>query len=220
MDPPVQNNRAQLLSLAVLILSVPVQYLLTKSSNENYRQYEIKRVLTGLSDISQHYLSLKGWIRWCGELWKHYMVGKSEIQAPPEEVLKNQNKRGHFATSTEPRSPRSPAVKYRVGQVIKHKEWGYRGVIVGWDESAKAPDGWLNDMHPADKPEWRKLPNYAVLVDTRDRLTPQMGYVVEENLEVLSNQRIFHPLVEHYFENFDGAQYLPRPWLKSVYPHD
>jgi hemimethylated DNA binding protein len=28
-------------------------------------------------------------------------------------------------------------VKYRIGQVVKHKRWGYRGVIVGWDEFAK-----------------------------------------------------------------------------------
>jgi len=23
-----------------------------------------------------------------------------------------------------------------------------------------------------------------------------------------------------YFEKFDGAQYLPRPWLKAIYPKD
>ena len=39
--------------------------------------------------------------------------------------------------STEPRDPRPPSVKYRVGQVIKHKLWGYRGIIIGWDEVAK-----------------------------------------------------------------------------------
>ncbi len=67
---------------------------------------------------------------------------------------------------------------------------------------------------------WRHMPNYAVLVDTRDRLTPQLAYVVEENIEVVENLRIFHPLVDHYFEHFDGAQYLMRPWVKKVYPHD
>ena len=39
--------------------------------------------------------------------------------------------------STEPRTQRSTEVKFRVGQVIKHKRWGYRGVIVGWDPVAK-----------------------------------------------------------------------------------
>ena len=44
------------------------------------------------------------------------------------------------------------------------------------------------------------MPNYAVLVDTRDRLTPQLAYVVEENINIVHNTRIYHPLVEHYFE--------------------
>lgn len=29
-----------------------------------------------------------------------------------------------------------------------------------------------------------------------------------------------HPGIENYFEGFDGAQYIPRPWLKAVFPHD
>jgi hypothetical protein len=29
-----------------------------------------------------------------------------------------------------------------------------------------------------------------------------------------------HDEIEDYFTEFDGAQYLPRPWLKKIYPHD
>ena len=43
----------------------------------------------------------------------------------------------YFSASPEPRISRPPELKYRIGQVIKHKKWGYRGVIVGWDKSAK-----------------------------------------------------------------------------------
>lgn len=32
--------------------------------------------------------------------------------------------------------------------------------------------------------------------------------------------QIMHPGIENYFEGFDGAQYIPRPWLKAVFPHD
>ena len=31
--------------------------------------------------------------------------------------------------------------------------------------------------------------------------------------------QIVHQTVEEYFLEFDGARYLPRPWLKKVYPH-
>ena len=47
---------------------------------------------------------------------------------------------GHFASSARPRNPRPPHVEFRVGQVVKHKLWGYHGVIIGWDETAKYAD--------------------------------------------------------------------------------
>ena len=39
--------------------------------------------------------------------------------------------------SPEPRIHRSPNVEFRVGQVVVHKSLKYRGVIIGWDETAK-----------------------------------------------------------------------------------
>lgn len=39
--------------------------------------------------------------------------------------------------SPDPRINRSPDTLFRVGQVVVHKTWKYRGVIVGWDEKAK-----------------------------------------------------------------------------------
>ena len=37
---------------------------------------------------------------------------------------------------------------------------------------------------------WQKMPNYAILVDTRDRHAPQRTYVPEENIEIISNTRV------------------------------
>ena len=34
------------------------------------------------------------------------------------------------------------------------------------------------------------MPNYAVLVDTRDRLSPQITYVPQENLDVIINTQV------------------------------
>ncbi|XP_054723277.1 F-box only protein 21-like [Uloborus diversus] len=129
-------------------------------------------------------------------------------------------KEGYFALSPEPRTERSPDIKFRVGQVIVHKVWKYRGVIVGWDETAKAPKEWLKVMHGEKHKHWKDMPNYSILVDTRDKLIPQIGYVPQENIEVVTNMRVLHPLLDDHFENFDGAQYIPRPWLKALYPQD
>ena len=54
--------------------------------------------------------------------------------------------------------------------------WGYRGVIIGWDEVARAPANWIQEMHK-NNPSWQQQPNYAILVDTRDRPAPQITYV-------------------------------------------
>ena len=43
----------------------------------------------------------------------------------------------YFAHSKEPRSVRPRGLAFQVGQVVKHTQDNYRGVIVGWDPVAK-----------------------------------------------------------------------------------
>ena len=138
-------------------------------------------------------------------------------ECPAKEVMKFNEPNGYFAGSPLPKNTRGD-VKYRVGQIIKHKKFGYRGVIIGWDYKAKAPDNWLQVNH--FDPSWRKQPNYSVLVDVRDRTDVQTTYVVEENIEIITDSHIEHPEVEAYFVSFDRDQYSPRPWLKELYPRD
>ncbi|CAG0894197.1 unnamed protein product [Darwinula stevensoni] len=107
----------------------------------------------------------------------------------------------------------------RIGQVFQHRTEGYRGVIIGWDRTARAPEDWLQHMHRGH-PDWKSKPNYAALVDTRDRTIPQMTYVVEDNIVIVRNTKVMHPAVDDYFESWDGAQYIPRPWLRHMYPQD
>lgn len=57
-------------------------------------------------------------------------------------------------------------------------------------------------------------------MDTRDRTDIQTTYVVEENMDVITDSHIEHPEVEAYFVSFDRDQYTPRPWLKELYPKD
>ena len=64
------------------------------------------------------------------------MFNASEDECPAKEVMLFIEPNGYFSGSPEPRTDRSK-VKFRIGQVIKHKRFGYRGVIVGWDTKAK-----------------------------------------------------------------------------------
>jgi hypothetical protein len=51
----------------------------------------------------------------------------------------------------EPRDPRAPHVKFKVGQIFRHKKFRYRAVIIGWDEVAKTPDWWITDIYKNKK---------------------------------------------------------------------
>ena len=72
--------------------------------------------------------------------WTHslmLLLDDEDGECPAEEVIKFQDKNGHFGSSTVPRTPRPKEIKFQVGQVIRHKLWNYRGVIIGWDEKLK-----------------------------------------------------------------------------------
>lgn len=136
----------------------------------------------------------------------------------------------------EPRDPRPPHVKFRVGQVFRHKKFRYRAVIIGWDETAKVPEWWIKDIlrnkkasclqtfilviHLIILQEWSERPNYLALIDTRDKAIPQIGYVIEENIEPVTDVKIIHPFLEKYFEGFKNRRYILRPWLQRIYPFD
>jgi len=233
---PLQREHIQ---FAVLFFSVPLQYFVVQhmGSSETSRTYAISQMMVDLNKFQNRWFRVDPWKKWCHGLvisiTEHaglnsnpydptksiFDPGDDRGESPALEVIKFRKTQLFFGQSTVVRYPKSPHVTFRVGQVVKHKTWGYRGVIIAWDETANAPAEWLREMHKENK-EWRNQPNYSVLVDTRDRQAPQMTYVPQDNIEVVRNTKILHPSVEDYFENFDGSQYLPRPWLKTVYPRD
>ena len=44
------------------------------------------------------------------------------------------------------RRPSDNRVQYKVGDVIRHKRYHYRGVIYGWDAECKAEEDWMLQM--------------------------------------------------------------------------
>jgi len=228
---PLQREHLQ---FAVLFLCVPIQYFAVEfmGSSEVSRTYHISQLVEEVYKLRSQWLSIEPWRKWCvkvlDSITEHglsrFSPGTDEEadglgESPAIEVMKFREKNGFFAQGPETRDPKNPSVIYRVGQVVEHKRWKYHGVIIGWDVKAKAPAEWLKEMH-GDNKHWRDQPNYAVLVDTRDRTAPQMTYVPQENIQVIRNKKVLHPNVDDYFEAHDGAQYLPRPWLRALYPRD
>ena len=106
--------------------------------------------------------------------------------------------------------PLEPLPRYQPGQLVKHKRYGYRGVIVSVDGHCKAePDWYMSNQTQPD----RKQPWYHVLADSSTTVT----YPAEENLLAdESGLPITHPLLELLFSSFEAGVYIRNqtPWPK------
>ncbi len=88
------------------------------------------------------------------------------------------------------------------GTLVRHRRYGYRGVVVDFDMSCHADDQWYdaNATHPDRDQPW-----YHVLVHGSTINT----YAAQENLIAdATGGRIDHPLVQHFFDGVDQIGYL------------
>lgn len=113
------------------------------------------------------------------------------------------------------------AVLHAIGTVIRHRRYGYRGVIAGHDPHCLADEAWIQQMRVDMLPSGREQPFYHVLVDERDRPGAQTTYVAQENIICMRRPgEVHHPLIPQLFVGFspeDGA-YIPGPRLRAQYP--
>ncbi len=91
---------------------------------------------------------------------------------------------------------------FNIGQIIHHRNFNYRGVIVDVDPSFQGSDEWYEEnanSHPPKDAPW-----YHVLVDDESVVT----YVAERNLEDDDEGApIEHPMVEDIFSGYDAGKY-------------
>jgi heat shock protein HspQ len=93
-------------------------------------------------------------------------------------------------------------VKFSVGELVHHRLFGYRGVIVDVDQNFQATEEWYEVVAKSRPP--KNKPWYHVLVHESDHFT----YVAEQNLETDGElEPIIHPMVERFFSRFDHGRY-------------
>ncbi len=87
---------------------------------------------------------------------------------------------------------------YCPGQLVQHKDKGYRGVVVDYD---------LYQLHASGQPH---QPTYRVLVHG----SPQVATAWEEQLQSDRGGLVAHPFVSVFFSRFENGMYLrnSRPW--------
>jgi heat shock protein HspQ len=92
---------------------------------------------------------------------------------------------------------------FSVGELVHHKLFDYRGVVVDVDPRMMLSDEWYEIVARSRPP--RDKPWYRVLVHDATHET----YVAERNLEPDgSNEPIRHPLVDTFFSKFVDGRYL------------
>jgi heat shock protein HspQ len=97
--------------------------------------------------------------------------------------------------------------RFGLGQLIKHRLFDYRGVIVDIDPVFMGTESWYQQVAKSRPP--KDKPWYKVLVNNSLHET----YVAEKNLQADESQEgINHPLIETYFDEFNNGQYFNNSW--------
>ena len=91
---------------------------------------------------------------------------------------------------------------FSLGELVHHKRFNYRGVIVDVDPIFQGTEEWYNQMAKSNPPKDR--PWYHVLVNDGISKT----YVAEQNLESDKiGGPINHPEIQIWFEPFKSNRY-------------
>ena len=95
--------------------------------------------------------------------------------------------------------------KFSVGELIHHKLFDYRGVIVDVDPEFQGSEEWYEQVARSKPP--KDKPWYHVLVHNATHNT----YVAERNLEPdASVDPINHPYIDLIFDTFEDGIYVKK----------
>jgi heat shock protein HspQ len=98
--------------------------------------------------------------------------------------------------------------KFKIGQVVRHRVFPFRGVVFDIDPEFNNTDEWYEAI-PADVRPHKDQPFYHLLAENAE--TEYIAYVSEQNLLVdTSNEPLRHPQVAEIFERDEKGSYKPR----------
>ena len=109
--------------------------------------------------------------------------------------------------------PESGAPEFQPGDLVKHRRYGYRGVIVAVDSSCDAPEAWYNRNQTQPN---RDQPWYHVLAHKMDG---NCYYAAQSSLQSDDDEKtVKHPLISRFFSDFINGKYIrnDKPWPDST----
>lgn len=99
----------------------------------------------------------------------------------------------------------SKTAKYSLGQIVRHREHPFRGVIFDVDPEFSNTEEWYESI-PEDSRPSRNQPFYHLYAETE--ATYYVAYVSEQNLVAdASGEPLEHPEVDEMFGEFEDGRY-------------
>ncbi|WP_343612928.1 heat shock protein HspQ [Novosphingobium sp.] len=101
--------------------------------------------------------------------------------------------------------PRASQASFAIGDVVRHREYDFRGVIFDIDPVFANSEEWYESI-PKDLRPRREQPYYHLFAENEDGA--YIAYVSQQNLlEDGETGPVDHPQLEQIFEDFDGLRY-------------
>ena len=98
--------------------------------------------------------------------------------------------------------------RFRIGQVVRHRHFSFRGVVFDIDPIFNNTEAWWRSIPEAVRPV-KDQPFYHLLAENAE--TEYIAYVSEQNLlPDASNEPIRHPQVAEVFVRDSNGGYRPR----------
>ncbi|MBK0401251.1 heat shock protein HspQ [Limibaculum sp. M0105] len=99
--------------------------------------------------------------------------------------------------------------KFKIGQVVKHRFYPFRGVIFDVDPIFANTEEWWHSIPEEVRPR-KDQPFYHLFAE--NDTSYYVAYVSEQNLlPDDSGEPVDHPEIEDYFGAHDGANYVLHP---------
>ena len=96
--------------------------------------------------------------------------------------------------------------EFNIGDVVKHRLYQFRGVIVDIDPEFANSEEWYQSIPEESRPR-KDQPFYHLLAESND--VTYEAYVSEQNLLLdQSKEPVKHPLIEEIFSGKKGSSYL------------
>lgn len=108
-------------------------------------------------------------------------------------------------------------VHFSLGHVVKHRHFGYSGVIYGWDPECTMP---IEMLIKKQMVNMTKQPFYYILPNQPNGRSTNSKYVAQGNVEILVGGRVENININKYFVGYDRqlGRYIPIVHLRYLYP--